>query len=169
MRIIMKTSATLASASIIALTLHACGDRDHAHDSNTRSSGESESSSEHRHATDAHGHDDHDHSDAHPLGKAMIGDIEIEAWQGHGRAAAGKELHLALKIPHTDSGATTVRVWVGTENRFASVVERASYSSSRNGYSTHVTAPDPLPENAAWWIEITKPDGSVHLGSMKLL
>ena len=121
-----------------------------------------------QHATDSHALD-HDHSDAEPLGKAMIGSVEVEAWQGHGYAAAGKELHLTVKLPYSDSGASTIRVWIGTEDRFASVVERATYAPSHDDYDAHAVVPDPLPENAAWWIEITKPDGSVHLGNMPLL
>lgn len=112
--------------------------------------------------------DDHDHGEDEPLGTAMIGDVEIEAVQGHGEAAAGKELHIEITLPYSDSGATEVRVWIGTEDRFASVVEKADYSSGSGEYSAHAVAPDPLPENAAWWIEITQPDGTVHTGSIGL-
>ncbi|MFG0291881.1 MAG: hypothetical protein ACF8MJ_01875 [Phycisphaerales bacterium JB050] len=124
-------------------------------------------------STDGHDHDhddeaDHDHGEDEPLGTAMIGDIEIEAVQGHGEAAAGKELHIEITLPYSDNGATEVRVWIGTEDRFASVVEKADYSSGSKQYSAHADAPDPLPENAAWWIEITQPDGTVHTGSIGL-
>lgn len=120
--------------------------------------------------TDDHGDDDHDHDhdDEVSLGTAMIGDIEIEAAQGHGEAAPGKELHLVVKLPYSDNGASEVRVWIGTEDRFASVVERAQYASSHDDYDAHAVAPDPLPDNAAWWVEITKPDGTVQVGSIQL-
>ena len=32
-------------------------------------------------------------------------------------------------------------------------------------YGIHAMAPDPLPENAMWWIEIENPDGSKGLGA----
>lgn len=111
---------------------------------------------------------DHDHGDEVSLGSAMIGDIEIEAAQGHGEAEPGKELHLVVKLPYSDNGASEVRVWIGTEDRFASVVGRAEYASSHDDYDAHAVAPDPLPENAAWWVEITKPDGTVQVGSIGL-
>lgn len=164
MSIITRTVTVLASIIAMAISLSGCSDHGHEHDSHTHSSGESHAPSGERRATD-----DHDHSDAEPLGKAMIGEIEIEAWQGHGNAAAGKELHLTVKLPYSDSGASTVRVWIGTEDRFASLVERATYAPSHDDYDAHAVAPDPLPANAAWWIEITRPNGSVHLGSVPLL
>lgn len=168
MSIITKTIAVLASISAMTISLSACSDHDHEHESHTHSTAEKRTQSGDQHATDSHAHD-HDHSDAEPLGKAMIGSVEVEAWQGHGYAAAGKELHLTVKLPYSDSGASTIRVWIGTEDRFASVVERATYAPSHDDYDAHAVVPDPLPENAAWWIEITKPDGSVHLGNMPLL
>lgn len=129
-----------------------------------------EHADDHDHADEDHDHDEdgHDHDDEVSLGTAMIGDIEIEASQGHGEAAPGKELHLVVKLPYSDSGASEVRVWIGTEDRFASVVERAQYASSHDDYDAHAVAPDPLPDNAAWWIEITKPDGTVEVGSIEL-
>lgn len=134
-------------------------DHDHDHDDHDHDHGDDED----------HDHGDHDHDgDDVSLGSAMIGDVEIEAHQGHGEAAAGKELHIVIELPYADSGATEVRVWIGTEDRFASVVEKAGYSADKGTYDAHAVAPDPLPENAAWWIEITQPDGSVHTGSIGL-
>jgi len=114
------------------------------------------------------GHDSHDHGEEVTLGTTMIGDMQIECTQGHGEAEPGKELHLVVKLPYTDSGATVVRAWIGTEDRLASIVGKAEFAASNNNYDVHCEAPSPLPENAKWWIEIEKPDGSKELGSIRL-
>lgn len=131
---------------------------------------ESESTtSVHEHADDHdHADDDHGHDDEVSIGTAMIGDIEIEAFQGHGETEPGKEMHLVVKLPYSDNGASEVRAWIGTEDRFASVVGKADYAASHDAYDVHAVAPDPLPENAEWWIEITRPDGTVLVGSIGL-
>jgi hypothetical protein len=130
-------------------------------------------------ATDEHGHehtgDDHtphtdeDHHDEVSLGTVRIGEFDVELAQGHGAIASGKELHLVVKLPYTDRGATVVRAWIGTEDRFASVVARGEYAASHDDYDIHAIAPDPLPENTMWWIEIEKPDGEKLVGSIKPL
>lgn len=112
--------------------------------------------------------DDHDHGEEVALGTATVGDLEVEAFQGHGETEPGKEMHLVVKLPYNDSGASEVRAWIGTEDRFASVVGKGEYASSHDDYDIHAVAPDPLPEGAAWWIEVTQPDGSTHVGSIDL-
>lgn len=127
---------------------------------------------------DGHAHDDHDdhaghshaeadHHDEVPLGAAQIGDLTVEFAQGHGELAPGRELHLVIKLPYSDKGATTIRVWLGTEDRFASVVAKAEYAPSHDDYDVHAIAPDPLPENTMWWVEIEKPSGEKLLGNVQ--
>lgn len=99
------------------------------------------------------------------IGTATIADMRIELAQGHGAIAAGKESHLVVKLPTNDHGATQVRAWLGTEDRTLSFVGRGDYSAQRGVYDIHAMAPDPLPENARWWIEIEKPDGTKVVGS----
>jgi len=124
---------------------------------------------DHDHDHGDHDHDEvgHDHDDEIPLGTTTIGDIEVEAAQGHGEVEPGKEMHLVVKLPYNDNGATIVRAWIGTEDRFASLVAKAEYSASHDDYDLHAIAPDPLPEGAKWWIEIEKPDGTKVVGSAK--
>lgn len=132
------------------------------HDSDEHHDGE-------MHGDEVHDHDGddmHNHDDEVPLGTATIGDMEVEAFQGHGETEPGKEMHLVVKLPYNDSGASEVRAWIGTEDRFASVVGKGEYASSHDDYDIHAIAPDPLPEDAAWWIEVTQPDGTVHTGSI---
>jgi len=114
------------------------------------------------------GHD-HDHGDEVSLGKTMVGDIEIECWQSHGELQPGKELHLVVKLPYNDNGATIIRAWLGTEDRLASMVGLADYAASHDDYDLHAEAPDPLPENTKWWIEIEKPDGTKSVGSINAI
>lgn len=112
------------------------------------------------------GEDHHDHDEV-ALGTAKIGELEVELAQGHGIVAAGKEGHLVVKLPYNDKGASIVRAWIGTEDRLASVVGKGTYAPSHDDYDIHAIAPDPLPENVMWWIEIEKPDGSKMVGSAK--
>jgi hypothetical protein len=127
--------------------------------------------------SDEHGHEheggmgvDHDHAhDEVPLGSVTIGDLMVELAQGHGRVEAGKESHLVVKLPHNDNGATTVRAWIGTEDRTFSLVGKGAYAPSHDDYDVHAVAPDPLPDDAKWWIEIEHPDGTKVVGSARLL
>jgi hypothetical protein len=113
-----------------------------------------------------HDHDDADHDhDEVSLGSIMIGDLKVELAQAHGKVEAGKESHLVVKLPYDDKGETIVRAWLGTENRLLSVVAKGEYAPSHDDYDIHAVAPDPLPENVMWWIEIQKPDGTKLVGS----
>jgi hypothetical protein len=109
---------------------------------------------------------DHDHGDEVSLGTVRIGDFDVEAWQGHGELAAGKELHLVVKLSPDDRGRSVVRTWIGTEDPLASIVGRADYAAADGEHEVHVTAPDPLPIDARWWIEIETPDGERLVGSI---
>jgi len=95
----------------------------------------------------------------------MVGDLEVELAQGHGKVSAGKEGHLVVKLPYSDDGATVVRAWIGTEDRALSRVGKGDYAPSHDDYDIHADAPDPLPEGVMWWIEVHKPDGTKLVGS----
>ena len=86
--------------------------------------------------------------------------MTVELAQGHGAVKAGQEGHLVVKLPYNDNGATIVRAWIGTEDRTLSFVGKGEYAPSHDDYDIHAMAPDPLPENTMWWIEIEKPDGA---------
>ena len=101
------------------------------------------------------------------LGTATIGDMEVKFAQGHGVVAAGKEGHLVVMLPENDNGETIVRVWLGTEDRDQYIVTKADYTASKRAYDAHAVAPDPLPQNAMWWVEVEKPDGTTATGSVK--
>lgn len=118
------------------------------------------------HAAEAPTEEDHAHAEV-SLGTVMIGDMEVELAQGHGNVAAGQEGHLVVKLPYNDQGATVVRAWIGTEDRTLSYIGKGEYAASHDDYDIHAMAPDPLPENAKWWIEIEKPDGTKVVGSAK--
>lgn len=125
---------------------------------------------EHGHEHDGEMGEDHAHAhDEVALGTVTIGDMQVELAQGHGQVKAGKEGHLVVKLPYNDSGATIVRAWIGTEDRTMSLVGKGEYAPSHDDYDIHAVAPDPLPENAMWWIEIEKPDGTKVVGSAKPL
>lgn len=112
--------------------------------------------------------DDHTHDEV-SLGSHSIGGIQVGAAQGHGSVEAGKEGHLVIKLPYSDNGASTVRVWIGSEDRTLSSVGKGDYDASHDDYDTHAVAPDPLPEGSKWWVEIEKPDGTKAVGSLPFL
>ncbi|HRW55110.1 MAG TPA: hypothetical protein P5081_19740 [Phycisphaerae bacterium] len=120
------------------------------------------------HGDEGHAGEDHAHDEV-SIGKAKCGDLEIDLAQGHGKVEAGKEGHLVVKLPYNDKGATVVRAWIGTEDKTMSMVGKGEYAASHDDYDVHAVAPSPLPEKAMWWIEIKKPDGTVHVGSAKPL
>ena len=141
---------------------------DHAHEGGTHEGQGHGDGDGHDHAE--HAEDDgHGHDEEIALGSAMIGDIKVEFAQGHGKVEAGKEGHLVVKLPHNDKGNTVVRGWIGMEDRTLSFVGKGTYAASHDDYDVHAIAPDPLPENVMWWIEVTKPDGTKAVGSIKPL
>ena len=111
---------------------------------------------------------DHTHDEV-ALGTFDIEGISVEAAQGHGAVEPGKEGHLVIKLPYNDQGASTVRVWIGTEDRTMSSVGKGEYAPSHDDYDIHAVAPDPLPEGAQWWVEIEKPEGTKAVGSVPFL
>jgi len=124
----------------------------------------------HDHEHDGHDHDhdghDHDHGEEMPLPPLVIGDLSIACSQFHGPLQAGTEGHLAVKLPYSDDGASVVRAWIGGEDRTMSMVGLGVYAASHDDYDIHTMAPDPLPADARWWIEIEQPDGTTLLGSV---
>lgn len=111
--------------------------------------------------------DEHGHADDVELGTAIVGDMDVACRQGHGALAAGKEMLLVVKLPAGDAAAHVVRAWIGTEDRLASMVAKGEYAASHGDFDVHVEAPDPLPSDPMWWIEIEKPDGSKAVGSIR--
>ena len=82
-----------------------------------------------------HEHDEEDHEDDEAsLGLHDIAGIKVEAAQGHGSVEAGKEGHLVIKLPQKDNGATTVRAWIGTDDRTLSSVGKGEYDPSHDEY-----------------------------------
>lgn len=164
------TTALFAGSIAAVLVLAGCGDGTAPHSAASQSAD---------HISDHNGHDDHahgggghageDHHDEVSLGTVQIGGLAVELAQGHGAIAPGKELHLVVKLPYSDNGASVVRAWLGTKDRFASIVAKAVYAASHDDYDIHAIAPDPLPANTMWWIEIEKPDGTKYLGSAEPL
>jgi hypothetical protein len=137
--------------------LSACGDSTKDEGGHTHADG-----SVHADHTEEEG--DHAHDEV-PLGTFAIGGIQVEAAQGHGKVEPGKESHLVIKLPFNDKGATSVRAWIGTEDRTLSMVGRGEYAAGHDDYDIHAVAPSPLPEGAAWWVEIVRPDGTKAVGS----
>lgn len=139
----------------------------HATEPGTMTHGHSDGSTHDDHG-DGEGEENHDHAHEEvSLGTAKIGDMEVEFAQGHGNVAAGMEGHLVVKLPYNDKGATVVRAWIGTEDRLRSVVGKGEYAPSHDDYDIHAVAPDPMPEDAMWWVEVEKPDGTKLVGSVK--
>jgi len=164
----MIKSGTLALALASTLWIAGCGESadDHADDgTHTHADGTVHKNGEH--ADEPVKTDDHDHGEAKELPPVTIGDMQVELAQAHGAIQAGKEGHLIVKLPYNDKGETIVRAWIGTEDRTLSNPQNGEYAPSHDDYDIHTMAPDPLPENVMWWIEIQKPDGTKVVGSAK--
>ena len=167
-------TAGLAILAVLGLALGGCGEsgsgdnhasspaaNDHAEDAHTHADG----STHDDHAEPAGmGEDNHAHDET-PLDPAAIGDLTVELAQGHGAIKAGQEGHLVVKLPYNDHGSTVVRAWIGGEDRTLSFVGKGTYAPSHDDYDIHAVAPDPLPANTMWWIEIEMPDGVKVVGS----
>lgn len=169
-----KTLSVLALLAAVGLAMPGCSESNtdsHTHDGDGHSHADGHAhgdSGEHDHDGHDHGEGgdhDHDHGEEIALPSATIGDMTVELAQAHGPLKAGEEGHLVIKLPYTDNGATIVRAWIGGQDRTLSFVGKGEYAPSHDDYDVHAMAPDPLPENTMWWIEIEKPDGTKMVGS----
>ena len=154
--------------SVLLMMTHGCSDSSsdvsHSHPAGSHTHADGTVHVDHAPApTTDHGHD-HGH-DERPLPTAMIGEMSVELAQGHGPITAGQEGHLVIKLPYQDGGSTIVRAWIGTEDRTLSFVGKGVYAPSHDDYDLHAMAPDPLPADVRWWIEIERPDGQRAVGS----
>jgi hypothetical protein len=166
----LKITKHILSITSLSLLLVSCGDKEKAKtDDHGHEHKEGEAHSDATPAKEEENHDDHDHGDEVALGKFDIDGIMVEAAQGHGSVEAGKEGHIIIKLDYKDDGQTVTRAWIGTADRTMSAVGKGEYAPSHDDYDIHANAPDPLPEGAAWWLEIEKPDGTKAVGSIPLL
>jgi len=152
-----KPITALSLALGLALAMNACNES-------------SSSSDSHAHGDDTHTHAEESHAtdDMHesiPLGSIMIDNITVELTQNYGKVDPGEEEHLVVKIPQGDPETLTVRAWIGTEDKTRSYVGKGEYSAVQGVFDIHIIAPESFDPDAKWWIEIEKPDGSVHTGS----
>ncbi|MEM6333832.1 MAG: hypothetical protein AAF823_10890 [Planctomycetota bacterium] len=99
------------------------------------------------------------------LEPATAGDVTLELAQGHGPLTPGGVGHLAIRLPYSDDGQTKIRVWIGGQDSAGTTVADAIYVPPRDYYDVHMPTPDPLPQDALWWIEVEKPDGTKALAS----
>ena len=166
----MKKTSTLAIALASTLWIAGCGesgDGDHGHEEGTHTHADGTVHKDGDHADDINKDDGHDHGNETELPAVTIGDMKVELAQSHGAIEPGKEGHLIVKLPYNDSGATVVRAWIGTEDHTLFNRQNGEYAASKDEYDIHSIAPDPLPKNVMWWIEIEKPDGAKAVGSAK--
>lgn len=160
----MKSKYLMIPVFALTAMLVACGEKkttdpdEHGH---SHEGGEA-----HAHPHGKEKSDDHDHEKEVSLGSFKAGELNIEAAQAHEEVKAGEEGHLVIKLPYNDNGASVVRAWIGTEDRTLSTVGKGVYAPSHDDYDIHTMAPDPLPEDVKWWVEIEKPDGSKMVGSI---
>jgi ABC-type Zn2+ transport system substrate-binding protein/surface adhesin len=161
------TTTTLALLAACGLALSGCGesgsDDDHGHAEDTHTHADGSTHGEHA-DDETMDVDDHEHDEV-ALNPAIIGDMTVELAQNHGAIKGGQESHLVVKLPYNDNGSTVVRAWIGTDDRTLSYVGKGEYAASHDDYDIHTMAPDPLPENSMWWIEVEKPDGTKVIGS----
>ena len=145
---------------------HDHGGHDHDHDGHDHDGHDHDGHDHNGHDHDDHDGHGHDRGEEMPLPPLVVGDLSIACSQFHGPLQAGTEGHLAVKLPYSDGGASAVRAWIGGEDRTMSMVGLGVYAASHGDYDIHTMAPDPLPADARWWIEIERPDGTTLLGSV---
>jgi len=155
---------SIVAVSLALLLPAGCGGSDEGASQDAKAQGSSPAKT----PAPARGEAGHEHAED-PLGTVEIGGLAVEFAQGHGAVVAGKEGHLVVKLPYSDSGETVVRAWIGTPDRTLSYVGKGEYAPSHDDYDVHATAPDPLPGGPMWWVEIEKPDGTKLVGSVKPL
>lgn len=167
----MQSLLTLLLSSLLAAGLLSCSneaphdhdhDGDHGHEhpaDDDKGDGHGDS-----HADEQADEHDHEHEEV-SIGSTTVGEWTVKLAQGHGPVTAGEEGHLVVVLPFKDDGATTVRAWIGSADRNASFVGKGDYAPSHDDYDVHATAPDPLPQDVKWWIEIERPDGKKATGS----
>lgn len=167
----MQNFLILLLSSLLAAGLLSCSDEaphDHDHDGDhghehpaDDDKGDDPGDSNVGEQAGEHGHEHEEVS----IGSATVGEWTVKLAQGHGPVTAGEESHLVVVLPFKDDGATTVRAWIGSADRNASFVGKGDYAPSHDDYDIHATAPDPLPQDVKWWIEIERPDGKKATGS----
>ncbi|MBX2850661.1 MAG: hypothetical protein KTR15_02815 [Phycisphaeraceae bacterium] len=163
----MTKTSTLLLALCSTLWIVGCGESGGDDGTHTHADGTVHKDGDHEEPKPEPKQDDHDHGEETELPAITIGDMQVELAQAHGAIEAGKEGHLIVKLPYDDKGETIVRAWIGTEDRTLSNPKNGDYAPSHGDYDIHTMAPDPLPENVMWWIEIQKPDGTKVVGSAK--
>jgi len=164
----MKSLISLVLGMFLVVGVAACSE-------SSSNDGDSHSADSGSHAHDGITHDDHGAEEgsedpAHDetsLGTVSIDGMDVELAQGHGAVAPGKEGHLIVKLPYSDSGDSVVRAWIGTSDRTLSLVGKGEYALLDGVYNIHAMAPSPLPTDTMWWIEVEKSDGTKVLGSAK--
>ena len=167
----MHSFLTLLLSSLLAAGLLSCSneaphDHDHDGDHDHEHPADDDKGDDHgdSHADEQADEHDHEHEEV-SLGSTTVGEWTVKLAQGHGAVTAGEEGHLVVVLPFKDDGATTVRAWIGSADRNASFVGKGDYAPSHDDYDIHATAPDPLPRDVKWWIEIERPDGKKATGS----
>ncbi len=167
----MHSFLTLLLSSLLAAGLLSCSneaphDHDHDGDHGHEHPADDDKGDDHgdSHADEQADEHDHEHEEV-SIGSTTVGEWTVKLAQGHGPVTAGEEGHLVVVLPFKDDGATTVRAWIGSADRNASFVGKGDYAPSHDDYDVHATAPDPLPQDVKWWIEIERPDGKKATGS----
>jgi hypothetical protein len=167
----MQSLLTLLLSSLLAAGLLSCSneaphDHDHDGDHGHEHPADDDKGDDHgdSHADEQADEHDHEHEEV-SIGSTTVGEWTVKLAQGHGPVTAGEEGHLVVVLPFKDDGATTVRAWIGSADRNASFVGKGDYAPSHDDYDVHATAPDPLPQDVKWWIEIERPDGKKATGS----
>ena len=132
----LKFPLTLAAATSIVCV--GCDRSSEPTESHATAATESEHGHPHEAREAAEGADHHEEV---PRGVVQIGDMAVELAQGHGDVGPGKEMHLIVKLPYSDNGATVIRAWLGGADRLQSVVAKGEYAPSHDDYDIHAMAP----------------------------
>ena len=139
-------------------------------------SGSSPAAQKDEHGYDSGSHEGHEHGaegsshehhagERHELGATKVGEFEVSASYS-GTIAPGKEVDVDLALKGERGKVAAIRAWIGAEDAKGSIKAKAAPEGA--GYHAEVEAPDPLPADAAVWVEIETHQGQMLVGSLVL-
>ncbi|MCA9284198.1 MAG: hypothetical protein KDA22_03215 [Phycisphaerales bacterium] len=121
------------------------------------------------HDHDGDGHAGHDHDGDHgdhgdmgshgamvDLGTATIANFEVHCSRDEGDITAGGEIAVDVHVTGDLAPIAAVRIWYGAADAAGSIKARADIEDPKDPahWHTHVEVPDPIPAEAAVWVEL---------------
>jgi hypothetical protein len=104
------------------------------------------------------------------LGTSTIGPYSVHATRDGGEIKAGGDSPIDVRVTGEGPKVAVVRFWIGTQDAAGSIKAKAEIEDPNdpNRWHTHAEVPEPLPADAALWVEIEDEKGVKSVGSFGL-